>query len=166
MAAKTTASRKTTAKKRTVKKVAAKKPAKKSTAKKTVAKKRTVKMAVAKKRVVKKSTAKKTIIKKRVVKKTAAKRILRDYLNVEIDYAGYDYSDNVVARLAVDRPGLNVWKANAATWTPKLKNMTLSCCLVGYTTSQPKRGKSSGNWHRASIREAYSSIMNRPTEIP
>ena len=84
-----------------------------------------MKKTVAKKRVVKKSTAKKTIIKKRVVKKTAAKRILRDHLNVEIDYAGYDYSDNVGARLAVDRPGLNVWKADAATWTPKLKNMTL-----------------------------------------
>jgi SAM-dependent methyltransferase len=57
--------------------------------------------------------------------------ILGDHLNVEIDYSGYDYSDAVVAELAREKPELNVWQADATTWSPKNPEFDIVILLGG-----------------------------------
>jgi SAM-dependent methyltransferase len=44
--------------------------------------------------------------------------ILREHLSVSIDYTGFDYSDEVVARVAAERPQLRVSKADATRYEP------------------------------------------------
>jgi SAM-dependent methyltransferase len=44
--------------------------------------------------------------------------ILRDHLRGDIVYSGFDYSDEVVARVRRDDPGLDVWQADATTFRP------------------------------------------------
>ncbi|NKB56446.1 MAG: methyltransferase domain-containing protein [Alphaproteobacteria bacterium] len=57
--------------------------------------------------------------------------ILGDHLNAEIDYAGFDYSDAVIAELARGKPHLNVWQADATTWRPECTEFDIVILLGG-----------------------------------
>jgi SAM-dependent methyltransferase len=42
-----------------------------------------------------------------------ARDLLRRHLGTDIAYSGFDYSDEVVARVRRDQPGIDVWQADA-----------------------------------------------------
>jgi SAM-dependent methyltransferase len=44
---------------------------------------------------------------------TDANAILREHLHKEIDYSGFDYSDEVIERVRRENPDLRVWQADA-----------------------------------------------------
>jgi SAM-dependent methyltransferase len=57
--------------------------------------------------------------------------ILSSHLNAEIDYAGCDYSDAVVAELARSKPNLNIWQADATNWKPESAKFDIVILLGG-----------------------------------
>jgi SAM-dependent methyltransferase len=44
--------------------------------------------------------------------------LLRAHLGTEIEYSGFDYSDEVIARVLRENPDLNVWQADATEFRP------------------------------------------------
>lgn len=46
------------------------------------------------------------------------RNILSRYLNTEVLYRGFDYSDQVVRRLIEDEPGIDVWTADVTRYRP------------------------------------------------
>jgi SAM-dependent methyltransferase len=59
-----------------------------------------------------------------------ANAILREHLHKEIDYSGFDYSDEVIERVRRDNPDLRVWRADATEFRSE-KNYDLIVLLGG-----------------------------------
>jgi SAM-dependent methyltransferase len=47
------------------------------------------------------------------------KELIERYLTPDVDYAGYDYSDAVIATVKAEHPGLDVWFADATKFVPE-----------------------------------------------